>query len=218
MCDIASINDLPPGFRFLPSDEELILHFLLRKASLLPCHPNIIPDLIHPNYYLLDPWQLNGKALCSGNHWYFFSQMMENRVTENGYWKQLDVEDEEAIFNGSGNKIGFKKFLVFFIGQDPAAAIQTNWVMQEYHLCTSASFTISTSTTASNYKRKPNRKLDCSNRWVLCRIYEREENCQSYCNYDNEDDDNGTELSCLDEMFLSLDDDDDLADISFPNN
>ena len=42
------------------------------------------------------------------------------------------------------------------------------------------------------------------NKWVICRVYER-----------NGDDDNGTELSCLDEVFLSLDDD--LDEISLPN-
>lgn len=55
MCD-RNIN-LPPGFKFLPTDEELVLHFLYPKASLLPCHPNIIPEL---NPQLHDPWQLNG--------------------------------------------------------------------------------------------------------------------------------------------------------------
>lgn len=75
--------------------------------------------------------------------------MMENRVTGNGYWKQLDVE--EPIFNGAGKKVGLKTFLVFFIGEDPAG-IETNWVMQEYQLCSSA-------TATSDYKRKANRKL-----------------------------------------------------------
>jgi len=42
-------------------------------------------------------------------------------------------------------------------------------------------------------------------KWVICRVYER----------DNDDDDgDGTELSCLDEVFLSLDD---LEEISLPN-
>lgn len=41
-------------------------------------------------------------------------------------------------------------------------------------------------------------------KWVICRVYER--NC--------DDKDDGTELSCLDEVFLSLDD---LDEISLPN-
>lgn len=50
--------DLPPGFYFSPTDEELILHFLYSKAS-LPSHPNIIPDFDSSDLHL-DPWQLNG--------------------------------------------------------------------------------------------------------------------------------------------------------------
>lgn len=48
---------LPPGFRFFPTDEELVVHFLQRKAALLPLHPDVIPDL---DLYPYDPWELNG--------------------------------------------------------------------------------------------------------------------------------------------------------------
>ena len=52
---------------------------------------------------------------------------------------------------------------------------------------------------------------DCSN-WVLCKVEENKGNAQSF-NYSDEED--GTELSCLDEMFLSLDDDfDDISSSS----
>lgn len=40
-------------------------------------------------------------------------------------------------------------------------------------------------------------------KWVLCRVYERDG--------DGDDDDNGTDLSCLDEVFLSLDDLDEIT-------
>lgn len=49
--------NLPPGFRFYPTDEELIVHFLHRKASLLPCLPDVIPDL---DLYPYEPWELQG--------------------------------------------------------------------------------------------------------------------------------------------------------------
>lgn len=39
-------------------------------------------------------------------------------------------------------------------------------------------------------------------KWVICRVYERS------CSTSGEED-GGMELSCLDEVFLSLDDDDD---------
>lgn len=42
-------------------------------------------------------------------------------------------------------------------------------------------------------------------KWVLCRVYESDS---------EEGDDDGPELSCLDEVFMSLDD---LDEVSFPN-
>uniref|UniRef100_A0A453C0U1 NAC domain-containing protein n=1 Tax=Aegilops tauschii subsp. strangulata TaxID=200361 RepID=A0A453C0U1_AEGTS len=50
-------TNLPPGFHFFPSDEELVIHFLRRKAALLPCRPDIVPTLPQNRY---DPWELNG--------------------------------------------------------------------------------------------------------------------------------------------------------------
>jgi len=60
MGDHGCSGNLPPGFVFSPTDEELVLHFLHRKASLLPCNPDIIPDL---GLYPHDPWQLEGNSL-----------------------------------------------------------------------------------------------------------------------------------------------------------
>ena len=57
--------------------------------------------------------------------------MMTNRITENGYWKDLDME--EPVFSEAGEIIGIKKSLTFHIGEAPTGQ-ETNWVMQEYHL------------------------------------------------------------------------------------
>ncbi|KAH1207928.1 hypothetical protein AAZX31_15G049900 [Glycine max] len=184
--------NLPPGFRFYPTDEELVVHFLHRKASLLPCHPDVIPDL---EVYPYDPWELDGRALAEGNQWYYYSRRTQNRVTGNGYWKPTGIE-EPVVSSTSNKRVGMKKYFVFHVGEAPAAGIKTNWIMQEYRLSDSASSTRSS-------KRKSQPKIEY-NKWVICRVYER-----------NGDDDNGTELSCLDEVFLSLDDD--LDEISLPN-
>ncbi|OIW13623.1 hypothetical protein TanjilG_07965 [Lupinus angustifolius] len=189
MGDNNNVN-LPPGFRFCPTDEELVVHFLHRKASLLPCHPHVIPDL-HLSPY--DPWELHGTALAEGNQWYYYSRRTENRVTGNGYWKPTGME--EAVVTSSSNKrVGMKKYFVFHVGEDPTGGIKTNWIMQEYSLSDSAS-----STRLS--KTKSHQKTDYS-KWVICKVYELNE------------DDEGTELSSLDEVFLSLDD---LDEISLPN-
>ncbi|KAK4476878.1 hypothetical protein RD792_016042 [Penstemon davidsonii] len=185
--------NLPPGFRFYPTDEELVVHFLQRKATLLPCHPDVIPDL---DLYPYNPWDLDGKAMAEGNKWYFYSRRTQSRITGSGYWQSIGVE--EAIYSGGGGQkvIGMKKYCAFYIGE-PSEGVQTNWIMQEYRLSDS------TSTSRSSSRRR-NSKIDYS-KWVICRVYER--NC------DNDDDD-GTELSCMDEVFLSLDD---LDEISLPN-
>jgi len=46
---------LPPGFRFHPTDEELVVHYLKRKASSAPLPVAIIADV---DLYKFDPWEL----------------------------------------------------------------------------------------------------------------------------------------------------------------
>lgn len=81
-------------------------------------------------------------ALSSGNAYYFFSKGTEDqaadRVTANGYWKELDIE--EPILASSGNKVGVKKYLVFYVN----AQSETNWVMEEFILCHNTFTTTST--------------------------------------------------------------------------
>ena len=48
---------LPPGFRFHPTDEELIIHYLKNQAMSRPCPVSIIPEV---DIYKFDPWQLPG--------------------------------------------------------------------------------------------------------------------------------------------------------------
>ncbi|KAG6436335.1 hypothetical protein SASPL_101231 [Salvia splendens] len=163
--------NLPPGFRFYPTDEELVVHFLHRKATLLPYHPDVIPDL---DLYPYDPWDLDGKALSEGKKWYFYSRRTAKRITESGYWQPIGVE--EPIYSSGAKKVGVKKYSAFYMGE-PSQGVKTKWIMHEY---------------------KDHSK------WVVCRVYEEEE----------EEDGGGAELSCLDEVFLSLDD---LDEISLPN-
>ncbi|CAL5213663.1 unnamed protein product [Lathyrus oleraceus] len=188
--------NLPPGFRFYPTDEELVVHFLHRKASLLPCHPDVIPDL---DLYPFDPWQLQGRALEEGNQWYYYSRRTQNRISNNGYWMPMGM-DEQVVTSSSNKRVGMKKYYVFHIGQAPHGN-KTNWIMQEYRLSDSSS----SSSSRSSSKRKSHPKSEHS-RWVICRVYERDE--------DDDEDGDGTELSCLDEVFLSLDD---LDEVSLPN-
>lgn len=48
---------LPPGFRFHPTDEELVFQYLKRKVFSFPLPASIIPDMdVHKS----DPWDLPG--------------------------------------------------------------------------------------------------------------------------------------------------------------
>ncbi|KAL5714613.1 hypothetical protein ACHQM5_016548 [Ranunculus cassubicifolius] len=186
--------NLPPGFRFYPTDEELVVHFLHRKATRLPYHPDVIPDL---ELYPYDPWELDGKALAGGNHWYYFSRRTANRITSSGYWMPLGVD--EPILTSSNKKVGTKRYLVFCLGEAPTG-MKTSWVMHEYRLSDTGS-----SSSRSSRKRTPKD----SSKWVVCRVFESNDGSQgSLC-------DNDQELSCLDEVFLALDDD--FEEINYPN-
>jgi hypothetical protein len=48
---------LPPGFRFHPTDEELVLHYLCRKAE---AQVFAIPVIAEIDLYKFDPWDLPG--------------------------------------------------------------------------------------------------------------------------------------------------------------
>jgi hypothetical protein len=49
--------ELPPGFRFHPTDEELVNYYLCRKCASLPLAVPIIREI---DLYKFDPWQLPG--------------------------------------------------------------------------------------------------------------------------------------------------------------
>ena len=46
---------LPPGFRFHPSDEELIVHYLKNKMTSNPLPASIIAEI---DLYKFNPWEL----------------------------------------------------------------------------------------------------------------------------------------------------------------
>lgn len=48
---------LPPGFRFHPTDEELVNYYLKRKVHGLSIELDIIPEV---DLYKCEPWELAG--------------------------------------------------------------------------------------------------------------------------------------------------------------
>lgn len=56
-------RQLPPGFRFHPTDEELVVQYLHRKALSRPLPAAVIP-VVH-DVDRLDPWDLPGACVRS---------------------------------------------------------------------------------------------------------------------------------------------------------
>ncbi|XAR55981.1 hypothetical protein NMG60_11036247 [Bertholletia excelsa] len=158
----SSSADLPPGFRFHPTDEELIMFYLRNQATSRPCPVSIIPEV---DIYKFDPWQLPEKAEFGEHEWYFFSPrdrkypngVRPNRAAVSGYWKATGTD--KAIYSGA-KYVGVKKALVFYKGKPPKG-MKTDWIMHEYRLSDSSK---------SQTKRNGSMRLDD---WVLCRIYKK---------------------------------------------
>lgn len=157
-----SPEHLPPGFRFHPTDEELIMYYLRNQATSRPCPVSIIPEV---DVYKFDPWELPEKAEFGEKEWYFFTPrdrkypngVRPNRAAVSGYWKATGTD--KAIYSGS-KYVGIKKALVFYKGRPPKG-IKTDWIMHEYRLSESRS-----------QPTRPNGSMRLDD-WVLCRIYKK---------------------------------------------
>lgn len=53
------LDFLPPGFRFHPTDDELVLHYLCRKCASQPISVPVIAEI---DLYKFAPWQLPGNS------------------------------------------------------------------------------------------------------------------------------------------------------------
>nr|APA62562.1 ORE1.2 variant 1 [Brassica nigra] len=126
--------DLPPGFRFHPTDEELISHYLKPKVFNTLFSATAIGEV---DLNKIEPWDLPKKAKMGEKEWYFFcvrdrkypTGLRTNRATEAGYWKATGKDKE--IFKGN-SLVGMKKTLVFYKGRAPKG-IKTNW--NEWVIC-----------------------------------------------------------------------------------
>ncbi|KAH7296084.1 hypothetical protein KP509_26G008300 [Ceratopteris richardii] len=128
---------LPPGFRFSPTDEELVLHYLKNMACGKDCSSGIVAEV---DIYKYEPWDLPEKASLPSRDpvWYFFNSHDRrhshsariNRTTSKGYWKATGKD--RKVWSGS-LCIGTKKTLIYYEGRAPNGR-RTDWIMHEYKL------------------------------------------------------------------------------------
>ncbi|XP_038999273.1 protein CUP-SHAPED COTYLEDON 3-like [Hibiscus syriacus] len=150
---------LPPGFRFHPTDEELVTFYLASKVfNGTFCGV----EIAEVDLNRCEPWELPDVAKMGEREWYFFSLkdrkypsgLRTNRATGAGYWKTTGKDRE--VYSGSRRALlGMKKTLVFYKGRAPRGE-KTKWVMHEYRL-------------DGDFSCRPS----CKEEWVICRIFNK---------------------------------------------
>ncbi|XP_020094856.1 NAC domain-containing protein 86-like [Ananas comosus] len=129
---------LPPGFRFHPTDDELVGYYLKRKVDGVKIELDVIPVV---DLYKFEPWELPDKSFLPKRdlEWFFFcprdrkypNGSRTNRATVSGYWKATG-KDRKIVCELS--IYGIRKTLVFYQGRAPGGE-RTDWIMHEYRLC-----------------------------------------------------------------------------------
>ncbi|KAL6543411.1 hypothetical protein OROHE_010033 [Orobanche hederae] len=130
-------TSLPPGFRFHPTDVELVLYHLKRKVMGKKFHLEAIAEV---NIYKFSPWDLPDKSCLRSKdlEWFFFcprekkyaSGVRVKRATENGYWK---TTGKDRPVRHNDKTVGTVKTLVFHLGHAPQGE-RTDWVLHEYRI------------------------------------------------------------------------------------
>ncbi|XP_044441202.1 NAC domain-containing protein 43 [Triticum aestivum] len=131
---------VPPGFRFHPTEEELLTYYLAKKVASQRIDLDVIRDV---DLNKLEPWDIQERCrIGTGpqNDWYLFSHKDKkyptgtrtNRATAAGFWKATGRD--KAIYSAAGSgRIGMRKTLVFYKGRAPHGH-KSDWIMHEYRL------------------------------------------------------------------------------------
>ncbi|KAK1422651.1 hypothetical protein QVD17_17937 [Tagetes erecta] len=163
------LDNLLPGYRFCPTDSELILHYLKRKIETGEHRGCRIYEV---NLYDYTPEQLTNQYRACDNKWYFLTPVSRKYV--NGFVANRKITgDTEALwkttqkgapvyFDASRRQvIGSKRSLAFY----EKKGCKTPWLMHEY--------TLNDTNCPVKRGRDGNKVLTD---WVLCTIYKKNNN------------------------------------------
>ncbi|PON61244.1 NAC domain containing protein [Parasponia andersonii] len=155
---------LPIGYRFCPTDEEVLLHYLKKKVHALPL-PAVIPEF---DVYQTDPWGLPGDVkekryfFCNRKKDIVNNNQMHKRVSGSGFWKPISKDKVIVASELNNHAVGVRKTLVFRSGgkrllQDS----NTRWFMHEYHFVRSGTIPINSVHLMNEYY------------WVVCKVFQK---------------------------------------------
>ncbi|XP_010688726.2 protein BEARSKIN2 [Beta vulgaris subsp. vulgaris] len=158
----SSNGGVPPGFRFHPTDEELLHYYLKKKITFQKFDMEVVREV---DLNKMEPWELQERCRIGStpqNEWYFFSHKdrkyptgsRTNRATNAGFWK---ATGRDKCIRNSFKKIGMRKTLVFYRGRAPHGQ-KTDWIMHEYRL--------------EDTDDDPQANLS-EDGWVICRVFKK---------------------------------------------
>ncbi|KAK9285170.1 hypothetical protein L1049_024356 [Liquidambar formosana] len=127
-----------PGFRFHPTDEELVGFYLQRKVGKKPISVELITQI---DIYKYDPWDLPKISTVGDKEGYYFcirgrkyrNSIRPNRVTGSGFWKATGIDKPVYSVGKPHECIGLKKSLVYYRGS-AGKGTKTDWMMHEFRL------------------------------------------------------------------------------------
>ncbi|KAG2265083.1 hypothetical protein Bca52824_072162 [Brassica carinata] len=153
-------SSIPPGFRFHPTDEELVGYYLKKKVASQSIDLDVIREI---DLYKIEPWDLQERCRIGyeeQKEWYFFSHKDKkyptgtrtNRATMAGFWKATGRD--KAVYLNS-KLIGMRKTLVFYRGRAPNGQ-KSDWIIHEYY-------------SLESHQNAPQQEEG----WVVCRAFKK---------------------------------------------
>ncbi|CAI0450463.1 unnamed protein product [Linum tenue] len=172
-----------PGFRFHPTDEELLGFYLRRKVDNKPLTIELIKQV---DIYKYDPWDLPRPSGDGDKEGYFFcrrgrkyrNSIRPNRVTGSGFWKATGIDKPVYSAGGSKDCIGLKKTLVYYRGS-AGKGTKTDWMMHEFRLPTPETAAAATNLIFPHVASSSPSTQEAEV-WTICRIFKRSSSNRKY--------------------------------------